>query len=65
MPAQDVPINLGAVTSVTPPSAIIGTNADLHCRAKRKTPVAATLGWLAVVKTGEARTASVPIFFAP
>ena len=41
MPAQDVPINLGAVTTVTPPSAIIGTNADLLCRAKLKTPVAA------------------------
>ena len=64
MPAQDVPINLGAVTPVIPPSAIIGTNADLLCRAKRKTPVASLLGWLAVGKTGEARTASAPIFCA-
>ena len=64
MPAQDVPINLGAVTPVIPPSAIIGTNADRLCRAKLKTPVAAWLGWLAVEKTGEAITASTPIFCA-
>ena len=40
MPAQEVPINLGAVTLVTPPSAIIGIDADRLCRAKLKTPAA-------------------------